>query len=192
MTCHRRCRRRACLPCVSSGDSSGYHTERKPGHTGGRDKVSPRCGFSCESSSCLTGKRTFYTWSRSKESCHCGFFGVSSSYWSGRKICHKLCRGRAVPQNGSDGVTLSLKSKKTTYDIFCSQKASLLNECGCEFLVDWSYGRSCHTIGIDGPWSSTGWELLVVIGLNHIVDTNRRVILDNLILGNAGIKNSFS
>ena len=140
MTCHRRSRRRACLPCASSGDSSGYHTEREPGHTGGRDKVSPRCGFSCESSSCLTGKRTFYTWSRSKESCHCGFFGVSSSYWSGRQICHKLCRGRAVPQNGSDGVTLSLKSKKTTSYIFCRHKAPLL--CGSSrAFASYCFGR---------------------------------------------------
>ena len=123
MTCHRRCRRRACLPCVPSGDSSGYYTERRPGHTGGRNKA-PRCVFSCESSSCLTGK-SFHTWSRGKESCHCGFFGVSSSYWSGRKICHKPCRGRAVSQNGSDCVTLSLKSKNTTPYIFCSHKAPL-------------------------------------------------------------------
>ena len=160
LTCHRRSRRRACLPCVSSGDSPGYQTERMPGHTGGRDKVSPRRGFSCESSSCLTGKRSFYTWSRSKESCHCGFLGVSSSYWSGSKICHNLCRGRAVPQNGSDDVTLSLKSTKTTSCIFCSRKAPVL--CGSSHaLVSYCFGRmTLYIWGSPGPSSVSGFQSL--------------------------------
>ena len=61
----------ACLLCVSSGEPAGEQAARKPGHTGGRDTVSLRCGFSCESSNIVTGKRTLYTWSRGKESLHC-------------------------------------------------------------------------------------------------------------------------
>ena len=96
--------------CVFSCDSSGSHTERKPGDTGDRNKVSLRCGFSCESLSVLTGRRTLCTWSRSKESGQRGFFGVSSGYWTWRKICHKQCRGRAVLQYVSGGGTLGLRN----------------------------------------------------------------------------------
>ena len=124
-----------------------------------------------------------YTWSRSKESCQRGFFGVSLGDWTGRKIGYKLSRGRAVLQYGSGGVTLSLTSKKTTSDIVCSQKVSLLNESGCGSLVYRSWRRSCHTLGICGPWSSAGWELLVDISQNYIIDTvkRQRVELGNTI-----------
>ena len=124
--------------------------------------ASLRCGFSCESSSCLTGKRSSYTWSRSKESCHCGFLGVSPSYWSGSKICHNLCRGNLphIPQNGSDGVTLSLKSTKTTSYIFCSHKAPVL--CGSSHAsVSYCFGKTASYIrGSPGPSSVSGFQSL--------------------------------
>ena len=93
--------------CESSCDSLGEQTGRRSGHTGDRDKVSLWCGFSCEL--------------------------LIVGAW--RKTCHKQGRGRAVLHYGSADVTLSLQSNKTTSDIFCSQKASLPNECGCESLV---------------------------------------------------------
>ena len=155
-----------------SCDSSGYWTQRKSGHTGGRDKVSLRSEFSYESSSFLTERRTLDTWSRSITSCHCAFLGASLGYWTRRKICHKRCRERAVLQYGSGDVTLSLKCKKTTSDKLCSQKASLPNESGCEPLVDWGRGRSYHTLGRGGPWSSEGWDLLVKVRQNNRWDTD--------------------
>ena len=90
--------------CVSSGDSSALQTERKPGHTGGRNIVSLPCGFPCASSSGVPGRRTLYTWCKSKVSCQRGFVGASSGYRTGRKTCHKRYRGRAVHQYGSGGV----------------------------------------------------------------------------------------
>ena len=60
----------------------------------------------------MTGK-SFHTWSRSKESCHYGFFGVSSS----------------------------LKSKKTTSYIWCSQKAPFLGGSSHAF-VRYCFGRT--------------------------------------------------
>ena len=54
-------RGKASRRCGSSGDSLGPQIERKSGHTGGRDNVSLRCGFSCASSRYLTERRTLYT-----------------------------------------------------------------------------------------------------------------------------------
>ena len=56
-----------------SFESLGDQTERKPGDTGGRNKV--------------------YL-------CHCEFFGEFLGYWTGRKMCHKRGRGRALLQYG--------------------------------------------------------------------------------------------
>ena len=131
-------RSKAARHCESFCDSSDHWTQRKPGDTGDRNKVYLHCEFSCESSSVPIGKRTLYTRNMSTESRQSGFFGVSSAYWIGRKICHKRCSGRSFLLYGSGGVTLSLKSKKMSSDIFCSQKASLLNESGCESLVYWN------------------------------------------------------
>ena len=94
--------------CVSSYDSSGYQTQKKPGDTGGRKKVSLLCGFLSEYSMFLKRRKTLYNLSRSKASRQCGFFGVSSGYWTGRKICHS----------------------------HYSQNSSTQNEPGCELLVD--------------------------------------------------------
>ena len=111
------------------------------------------------------------------ESRQCGFFGVSSGKWIVTKICHTRCKERAVLQNVSGGVTLRLKNKETTSDIVCSQKASLLNEYGCESLVDWTYERSCHTLGIGGPWSSAGWKQLVIIRITKLTPTNNKELV---------------
>ena len=88
------------------------------------------------------------------------FFYVPLGNWTWRKICHKWCRGRAFLFYGCGGVALDLMTQKMTSDIFCSQKASLPYECGCELLVYWSKERSYHTLDRGGPWSSAGWELL--------------------------------
>ena len=141
----------AYLLCVSSCESSDPQTERKPGDTGDRNKVSLRCVFSCESSSVLTGRRTLYTSSMSKASCQCELFGGSSGYWTWRKTCHKSRRGRTVLQQGSVCVTLGWKTLKTTFHGHCSQKASSQNEHGYESSVYWEQGRSCDTLGTGGP-----------------------------------------
>ena len=44
-----------------------------------------------------------------------------------------------------------------TQHIFCSQKASLLNEFGCVYLVDLRQGRTCRIFGSCGPWLSAGY-----------------------------------
>ena len=173
-TLYTRCRSKSSRDCVSFYASSGSQAQRKPDNTEDRSKVSLRCEFSCESSNLLTGWRTLCIWSGSKESRHGGFFGVSLGTWTGRNTCHKRCRERAVLQYGLSGVTLNLKSEKTTSDIFCNQKVSLLNESGCGSLVHCSKGRSCHTLGRGGPWSSAGWKLLVVINKNKKIDTTKR------------------
>ena len=80
--------------CVSSGDSLGDQTQRKPGHTEGRDKGSLRCEFSCESSSGVNGKRTLYNWSRSKEFPHCVSSGDSLGYYTQIKPGHTECRDK--------------------------------------------------------------------------------------------------
>ena len=47
---------------MSSGDSSGYQTERKPGHTGGRDKAPLLGGSSRAFVSYCFGRTTLCSW----------------------------------------------------------------------------------------------------------------------------------
>ena len=57
------------------------------------------------------------------------------------------------------------------------KKTFLPNESGCEPLVHCYEERSCHTLGICGPWSSEGWELLVVISWTNNVNEHAVAML---------------
>ena len=94
------------------------------GHTGGRNRVSPRCVISCESSRYLVERRTLYIWTRSKESRHCVFSCESSGYQTQRKLGYTGDRDKVYPRCGFSYESSSLVTGRRTLYTWIKSKVS--------------------------------------------------------------------